>query len=98
MTITIKKTGGFAGIEESIGSIDTADLAPEQSARVRETVVALEQLHASGNQPIGADFMRYEIDVRDGDDTHHLVFVDDADPDSPYRRPLEALLEEVVGR
>ena len=64
MKITIKKTGGFAGIEESIGTIDTADLAAQQSARVRETVVALEQLHASGDQPIGAECRTLETRYR----------------------------------
>ena len=93
MKITIKRTGGYAGLDEEVAAIDTAQLAPEKA---RQVAAAINQANFF-TQPaytgeVGADMLRYEISVSDAGRTHQIAFAEDG---SPETAALHALVEEV---
>jgi hypothetical protein len=97
MKITVERTGGFAGLTENLGSLDTEWLGPAKRKAVEERVRSIgffklpEQV--SGGQ-VGADFQTYRVTVADGPTQQRTVtFTGDA-PDS---QPLQELIKIVTG-
>jgi hypothetical protein len=88
MRITIKRTGGFAGIEDDLGSVDLG----EESRP--EVAIALQNLarQLEGNFSPGADRLHYEIEIQEsGKPPRRLIVLADGEPDLPEMRALEAL-------
>jgi hypothetical protein len=85
--ISVKRSGGFAGVTEDLGTTNTARLAPAVAHEVEEMVRSIDffNLPATISGGIGADLFRYEITVKDGDREHTVTFADD---DSPETAPL----------
>lgn len=91
MLIKISRSGGFAGIEEKLGSIDTQDLEGPSVENVKLWLTDLneEQLGADG-----ADTYRYEIAIEDdAGDEHTLVIGGGGDPGAPSPDALRELCE-----
>lgn len=79
MEISVKQSGGFAGISQDLGTVDTEHL---NSAKAQQIASALSNvdffaLPATVPGEIGADQFRYEIKVTDGDRQHTVTFYDD---------------------
>jgi hypothetical protein len=93
MKISIIRSGGFAGLAETLGSLDTTSLAPAQARKIEALVAAagfFELPDELTGDIAGADFMRYEVTVSDGTRRHTVRFVDDQ---SARSHPLAALVE-----
>jgi len=93
MKISIIRSGGFAGLTEMLGNLDTTSLAPAQAHKIEALVAAARFFELPAELPgdaAGADFMRYEVTVADGLRHHTVRFVDDQ---STRSRPLTALVE-----
>src|SRR5689334_12601819 len=93
MKITIRHRGGYAGLDEEVAAIDTAQLAPEQARQIEaaiNNVGFFTQPAYTGE--VGADMLRYEISVSDGARTHAIAFAEDG---SPETAALRALVDEV---
>ena len=95
MQITVTRSGGFAGLTETLFSLSTDEL----SSSARERIVAL--LQDAGffalpevlpRKAVGADRFRYQISVVDGPSRHSVTFVAD---DSASGTALEALIAEL---
>ena len=90
MQIKVRRTGGFAGIEEELGSVDTASLeggAREQlETLVRE--VDFFSLPAAIEGEVGADQFRYEVTVEDGGRGQTVVFTGEGGPQAEALRRL----------
>lgn len=86
----MRRSGGFAGIEEELGSVDTAAL--EAGTRERLEGLAREAdffaLPAAVEGDVGADQFRYEVTVEDGGRRHTVTFVGESG--------RAALLKELV--
>jgi len=86
MEISVRRTGGFAGIART-ARVRTDDLdapaADELRALVREA-----DLPAVKSEPSGADRFQYEIDVRDGDREQRAIVHEGAMPE-PVRRLVD---------
>jgi hypothetical protein len=94
MQITIRRTGGFAGIEQET-TMDTAERDDAQARRVVELVRStgfFDLAPASATEEIGADLMRQEITVRDGEREKTIAFNDE----SPAAEKLRPLVEAVA--
>ncbi len=91
MLIKISRNGGFAGIEEDLGSIDTVSLDGASVARVKHWVTDLNQQQQNAE---GADMYRYEIAIHDdaGED-RTLVIGGGGDPGHPSPDALRELCE-----
>ncbi len=88
MKVMIKRSGGYAGVEEeTVAAVDTGALSGPQAQRVESAVRKLERAES----PIGTDMLRYDIEVRDEQGTRSLTFLDDGDPKSPLQELLQAV-------
>ena len=95
MIIKISRSGGFAGIEEELGTINTGILQEEAAARAENSVAELMHVldETGAYPPVGADMFRYEIGITDEEGRHQkLTLVDEGDPESPSMRALYQLL------
>ena len=94
MNISIKRSGGFAGVTEDLGTINTAQLDATRAQQVEQMVqdIGFFNLPAMLSSGIGADLMRYEVTVIDGNKQHTVAFEDDDGPETaPLRRLVESL-------
>jgi Emfourin len=82
MFIRVRRTGGFAGIDEEVGSVDTASLAPDTRDELERLVQETDffALPAAVEGEVGADQFRYEVTVEDGIRAHTVTFVGDEGP------------------
>lgn len=95
MIIKISRSGGFAGIEEYLGTINTDSLPGEAVERVENTVAEITHvLDEMGDYPpVGADMFRYEIEIINEQGKHQkLVIVDEGDDESMLMKALHDLL------
>jgi hypothetical protein len=92
MRVTIERTGGIAGIEETVAAYDTDDLPEQEVAKVRDALAAIEAATAQGEiGEVGADLMTYRITVGDGGGRVYMV----SDEPSPrLTDPLAVLLRQ----
>ena len=75
MQITIHRYGGFAGTQE-VNTVETGDLSAAQQKSIGEALDRLRKLSKEHN-PVGADYIRYEIVVADPKGQQIISFSDD---------------------
>ncbi len=96
MNISVKRSGGFAGLTENIADLDTTQLDTARAQQVEQLVQSLGFFNlpvtVSGGG-IGADLFHYEITVTQGDRQHTVAFDDD---DSPVTAPLRRFVESLI--
>jgi hypothetical protein len=97
MIVRITRSGGFAGVVEELGRIDTASLDRAVAAKVTAGVEELERTAALRNQAIGADMFRYDIEVEDERGRRKLTLTEEGDPGKPLPQPLDDLLSAIEG-
>lgn len=84
MQISVRRSGGYAGLEEA-WSVDTASLDPDLRAQIEASVSDarfFEQPNVLAGD-VGFDAFRCEITVKDGDRAHTVNFSDPGDLASP---------------
>jgi uncharacterized lipoprotein len=76
MKITVRQTGGFAGVSVDLASIDTSALDPARAQPIEQLVrqAGFFQLPATIEGPIGADHTYYEVTIADGARQHTVSF------------------------
>ena len=90
MEITVRRTGGFAGITRT-ARVRTHELDPPAADELHALVHDAD-LPAVGGEPSGADRFQYEIHVREGDREQRATVHDGAMPD-PVRRLVDRVQE-----
>jgi len=99
MQITIKRRGGFAGLEEHLAAVDVDTLPKPVADQLQEHVTHLATLSAQSPPPVGADQFRYEIDIAEpGAQPRTLTVVDHGDPEQPLMKQVRAILDLVAGK
>jgi hypothetical protein len=96
MIISVKRTGGFAGLTEELGTVNTMQLNAATAQQIEQMVLNIDffNLPAFVESGIGADLFRYEITIRDGDRRHVVAFNDDGGPETaPLRQLVEAIMQ-----
>jgi len=91
--VTVRRSGGFAGIDEEVGSLDTATLVAESRERVASLVQDANffALPETIEGDVGADQFRYHVTVEDGGRSHTVVFVGEQGPQvEALRRIVDA--------
>jgi len=90
--IKISRSGGFAGIEEDLGSINTASLDGASVAKVKHLLTDLNQQQQQNAE--GADMYSYEIAIKDdAGEGRRLVIGGGGDPGRPSPDALRELCE-----
>lgn len=95
MKISVKQTGGYLGLNKS-AAVDTEDLDTATRQEVEQMVqyTGLFDLPATiTGGMIGADLVRYEITVAEGNRQHTVTFLHDG---SPETEPLRKLADRVI--
>jgi hypothetical protein len=91
MLISIKQAGGFAGIEQLLGSVDLSALSDDDSQKARSSLQDLIRL-AADPASSGADRFQYEVEMQEpGQAPKSLIIFDEGDPDRPDMRALAGL-------
>lgn len=80
MRINVRRSGGFAGTAEELGTIDTKTMSREASANITRQVADLARRAEGGDLPIGADMFRYELKVHNDDGTERTIAIPEEDP------------------
>lgn len=90
MRVSVDRTGGYAGIKQSVGTLDTANLGSGPAEAVRDAVA---DIAAAGPDEVGADLSGYQVTVEDeeGARTYFLS----ADQPGVAQRGLEVLLRYI---
>jgi len=94
MKISIKQTGGYAGMELSIAEIDTDKLRPDLAERVKALIaeIGFYSLPAELGTQIGADLLRYQVTVNDAGKQHTVSISDiDAAANEKFRKLIEQI-------
>ncbi|MBI1879110.1 MAG: hypothetical protein HYR94_12970 [Chloroflexi bacterium] len=96
MNISVKRTGGFAGITEE-RTINTAQLDAATTQQLRQMVQRINFFNlpvtVSGGG-VGADLFHYEITIVEGKQRHTVAFDDDGSPETtPLRQFAESILQ-----
>ena len=93
MQISVKKLGGFAGLEEIIAEIDTTQL-PATKRQVKEEMVQNIDFFnlppVIAGEMIGADMFHYEVTIIDGSRKHTITF---GEHESIETAPLHKLID-----
>jgi hypothetical protein len=90
MEVTLSQQGGFAGTSETI----TKKNRTAEEAQLRPLLNQIKEL-AQKHQPVGADFVRYELSVKDAGSETIVSFADDG---SDGARELMELANIIAGR
>jgi hypothetical protein len=97
MKITVRRFGGFAGLDEILADVDTTRLSPADRARVEGEIHDLQffTLPSSGDdEPVGADFVRTEVTALDGAASHTVSYSDqNVASSSALRRFVDGLVD-----
>src|SRR3954447_10155514 len=81
MTITIKRSGGYAGVEQVLATVDSGKLTSEQEARARSLIVRLSDLMINRGITEGSDRFEYEVTVTgNGEGTRSMTVIDEGNP------------------
>ena len=99
MKISVKQTGGFAGLSEEIAAIDTAELDAAATQQVEQMVqeTGFFDLPPDMRTEIGADLELYEVTVTEGDRQHTVTFNKDGKEDeSPQVARLRRLVATLL--
>lgn len=91
MRITVTRRGGFAGLDQPLGTQDVSGLTESAAAAAARELAKLDDL-AEKLESAGADKYRYEIEVEEpGKAARLLTIADEGDPERPEMKSLAAL-------
>lgn len=97
MKVSLTRSGGFAGITETLAELDTNQLAPARAGDVEAAFAAAgffdlpEQIESS---TVGADLLRYEITAEREGRSHTVSFLED---ESLQTVPLRNIVKTLTG-
>jgi hypothetical protein len=88
MRISVRRSGGFAGIDEQVGTVETTALDPAARERLETLVRDADffSLPAAVEGDVGADQFRYEISVDDGGRSRTVAFTGESGPAAALKR------------
>jgi len=101
MKVIIQRSGGYAGVVETLCDVDTANLDAASAAAAEQLTLRAEAVAktAAAAQPIGADLLRYEVTLEDENGRRKWAVVDDNSTRvEPIRRLLDHLSSHDGGR
>jgi hypothetical protein len=89
MKILVRRTGGFAGVDETLYDVDTSTLATSAASELERKLSSLEAVvrsQGAATPPAGADLFKYDISVVDQHGQRSLVVTDDGSAASQVMR------------
>ncbi|MGH3104001.1 MAG: protealysin inhibitor emfourin [Gaiellaceae bacterium] len=98
MQISVKRSGGFAGIEEEVATVDTEQLAAASAERLERLVdeIGFFDLPASVSDGEGADRFRYEVTVAADGRRHTVTYTEEGGAETASVRRLVDTVTELA--
>ena len=94
MQVTIKRTGGYAGMDQMLVSRDLDEMPSRKRGGVVRRLKNLSQKVREAEAHVGADFLTYEVEVTDVPDVpERLSIVDTGEPDAAPLKQVNELIE-----
>jgi hypothetical protein len=94
MRATITRTGGLAGVDDYLGTVDTNAIPPEHAARVRHAAEDLMNRKGRAGD-IGADLYEYRVELTTEHGQQTVQITDVGDPEEPSDPALAELVRAV---
>ena len=94
MNVKITQRGGFIGDEVTLVQIDTGRMDGNVRRDLEQQIAAIMK-QRSGNQPIGADLLKYTLQVDDQGRHDAVTVVDDGGGSAAPIRDLVARLQQL---
>jgi len=95
MRLLVRRTGGFAGLDDTLYDIAATSSLGAGAAELESLALSLERAVTArdrAKQPIGADFLKYEVTLGDGQSERKLIVADDgSEPAQIVHRLLDRL-------
>lgn len=93
MKIKIKQSGGFAGIEQELKTLDSTRMTAPEVDNFNKTLTRLIEACARKPESVGADQLSYQVEIEDkGKPTQTLRVVDEGDSNDAAVREVRTLL------
>jgi len=94
MLVSIRRSGGCAGLELEVASIDSGALSAAEAQRLRDGIDELSSWVRSHAAARGADQLQYDLSIirEAGAPPEHLTLLDDGNPAAPPMKWLEELI------
>ena len=100
MEITVKRSGGFAGLTEPVAAVNTAQLDAAAAQRVEHILqsIGFFDLPATiSGGTVGADLLYYEITATEDNRQHTVTFpADESNPETALLHQLVQTLTQMV--
>lgn len=90
MKVTIKRSGGLAGLNETLAAIDSEHLSGAAVDRLRQELMRLTASLRPAD--IGADLLRYDVEIDGDGPPRRLTVFDDGHPETAPMKHIEAIL------
>ena len=90
MKVTIKRSGGFAGLNQTLAAIDSDELSDRAADRLRQELMRLSASLRPAD--IGADQLHYDVEIAGDGPPRRISVVDDGHPEAPPMKHIEAIL------
>lgn len=97
MNIQVKQSGGFAGVDVDLASVDTERLDPPAAAEAEHIARQFRDL-AGSSPPVGADLLTYHITISGGGQDGFYEIADSGGPESARVGQLVQSLSALGGR
>ena len=94
MKISVTRSGGFAGVTDEIGSVDTVQLDDAARQKLEQGVRRMKFFELPARlpgEPVGADLFAYRVTVRDGPREHSVTFTGEEGAAATLRELLVAV-------
>lgn len=93
MKIKIKQSGGFAGIEQELKTLDSTRMTAAEAENFNKTLSRLIKACEHRTDSIGADRLAYEVEIEDkGQPKQTLRVIDEGNSQDQAVREVQALL------
>jgi hypothetical protein len=97
MNLTVRRFGGFAGLDDTLVDIETTRLSETDRIRIESEIRELDffSLPTSGvDEAVGADLVYTEVTVRDGAKFHTVRY---SDENAGALQALQRFVDRLVG-
>jgi|SRR5262245_2440828 len=101
MKILVRRSGGFAGVSETLHDVDTHQIGGAAAAELERLVLdveSAERARSDKDRPAGADFFAFEITLTDRNGERTIIIPDDGSAPAALAHELLDALSRLAHR
>jgi hypothetical protein len=94
MQVTVKRTGGYAGLDQTLVSRDLGEMTARKRSGIVRRLKNLSKKAQEAEPQVGADLMTYEVEITEAADLpEHISVVDTGDLEQAPLKQVNDLIE-----